>query len=436
MSRKMALCFVVLMAFCPLARAEKPTVEDLQKTIQEMSEMMKAQQARIGQLEDKVNKDLHAEMAKAAREIAADASNKPAGLTWLENLKFYGDLRLRYQGDDFNWGASNGSEKKDRNRARVRLRFDVVKTWLDDQLEVGFRLATGENDDATSTNQSFTGNFSKKVVWIDLAYARYAPNAVKGFSITGGKMKNPWLMNEIFVDTNVNPEGFWAEYKFPPVGPLGFFAGAGYFILQERAGTSDPIHDTIMYGYQAGMDWKICKDVKYTVASYFQDYDHYDTSSALARGNDSPLTRVPGFAVLGLANNVEFKAFDLPWQVFVDWARNCDERDSTAQYEDDNNAYAMGIKVGQNKKKGDWSVKYIYAIVQANALPGTLVDATFGFANRRGHVLQGSYNILDNLTAGLNIYFVEPIFSPTTTSGSTAFEDKTTTVQAELIWKF
>lgn len=436
MLRKMALCLALLVAACPLARAEKPTVEDLQKTIEKMGDMMKAQQDRIEQLEGKVNQDLRAEMAKVAREIAADASNKPAGPTWLENLKFCGDLRLRYQGDSFNWGASDGSEKKDRNRARFRLRFGVVKTWLDDQIEVGFRLATGENNDATSPHQTFTGDFSKKDVWIDLAYASYAPKAFKGFSITGGKMKNPWLMNEIFMDTNVNPEGFWAQYKFPPVGPLGFFAGAGYFVVQERAGTSDPIHDTVMYGYQAGMDWKICKDVKYTVASYFQDYDHYDTSGASARGNDSPLTSVPGFAVLGLTNNFEFKAFDLPWQVFTDWARNCDERDTTAQYEDDHNAYAMGISVGQNKKKGDWSVKYIYAIVQADALPGPFVDATFGFANRRGHVLKGSYNILDNLTAGLNILFTEPIFSPTTTAGSTAFEDKTTTVQAELNWKF
>jgi hypothetical protein len=64
------------------------------------------------------------------------------------------------------------------------------------------------------------------------------------------------------------------------------------------------------------------------------------------------------------------------------------------------------------------------------------VDADFGFANRRGHVLRGEYNILDNLTFGLNVFLTEPIFSPTTTSGSSPFEDKTTVVQADLNWKF
>jgi len=424
--------------FCLSAIARAATTEELEAMVKALNERVGQQEKVIQELRKKQEEAGKAtlEISAMQKEMQADARNRPALPGWLDNLKLYGDLRLRYQGDFFNWGASASKENKDRNRARFRLRFGIVKTWLDDQLEVGFRLATGESSDPTSTNQSMTGNFSKKDVWIDLAYAKYSPKQVKGLTVTGGKMKNPWLMNEIFMDTDVNPEGFWAEYKFPPAGPLAFFAGAGYFILQERAATSAPIHDTIMYGYQAGVNWNICEDVKYTVASYFQDYDNYDTSSASARGNDSPLTHVPGFAVVGLTNSLDFELCNLPWSVFADWARNCDEKDSTAQYEDDNNAYAVGIKVGQNKKKGDWSAKYIYAVVQANALPGTFVDADFGFANRRGHVLRGEYNILDNLTAGLNLLFTEPIFSPTTTSGTSAFEDKSTIVQADLIWKF
>jgi len=421
--------------------ASAATPEELEATIGKLEQRIEQQDKRIAELEaapdrlkdQQSHREAIREVLKGMNEDAQKRSEMPG---WLENLKFYGDLRLRYQGDFSDWGSTSDSERKDRNRARFRLRVGAEKTWLEDQLEVGFRIATGESSDPTSTNQSMTGNFSKKDVWLDLAYARYAPKAVKGFSITGGKMKNPWLMNEIFMDSDINPEGFWAEYKAPPIGPVEPFVGAGHFVLMERAGTSSPAHDTIMYGYQAGLAWKAAKDVKYTFATYYQDYDHFDDSGALARGNDSPLTRVPDFGVIGLTNKLDFKAGKLPMSVFFDWARNCREADSTSKYEDDKNAYFAGIKIGENKKKGDWSAKYIYAILGANSLPGTFTDADFGFANRRGHVLRGEYNILDNLTAGVTLFLTEPIFSPTTTSGSSAFEDKTTTVQVDLVWKF
>jgi len=35
----------------------------------------------------------------------------------------------------------------------------------------------------------------------------------------------------------------------------------------------------------------------------------------------------------------------------------------------------------------------------------------------------------------VNVFFTEPVFSPTTIDGS-AFEDRTITVLADLVWKF
>jgi len=422
--------------FCSAAAvAAEPDVKDMQTTINALRAKMRDQGNRLAELEDQQAAQ-KASMVQIAKEMADSASSKPCCPGWLENLKFYGDLRLRYQGNCYDWAANDGSDRKSRNRGRYRVRFGFTKTWLDDQIEVGFRLATGESSDPTSTNQSMDGNFSKKDIWLDLAYAKYKPKQCKGFSITAGKMKNPWMMNDVFMDTDVNPEGVWAAYTVPGCGDIEPFVGAGYFVLEERSATSSPVDDTIMYGYQAGLNWKISDDVKYTFAAYYQDYDHYNDSGASARGNDSPLDRIPGFGVFGVTNKVGFTICKVPTSVFFDWAHNCREADDTAEYEDDCNAYAVGFKLGKNKKKGDWSFKYTYAIVEANALPGTFVDADFGFANRRGHVVRGAYNLLDNLTFGLNVFFTEPIFSPTTNSNSSVFEDKTTIVQADLKWKF
>ena len=85
--------------------------------------------------------------------------------------------------------------------------------------------------------------------------------------------------------------------------------------------------------------------------------------------------------------------------------------------------------------KADWSVKYCYARVEADSLPGYFVDSDFGHANRKGHVIGGASNLLDSLTAGVSVFLTEPVFSPTTTSGS-PYEDLTVTVQADLVWKF
>ena len=51
---------------------------------------------------------------------------------------------------------------------------------LDDGFTMGIRIATGENNTPTSTNQSLGvanngqgGNFSKYAIWLDRAFVRY-----------------------------------------------------------------------------------------------------------------------------------------------------------------------------------------------------------------------------------------------------------------------
>jgi hypothetical protein len=188
---------------------------------------------------------------------------------------------------------------------------------------------------------------------------------------------------------------------------------------------------------QGGVKADLMKDVTYTFAANYQVWQLYADSGAAPRGNDSPLGRVPDFRVINITNNVDIASvYGRPLNIFADFAHNCGEDDPTNKYDGQNNAFATGAKYGLNKKKGDWSVKYRYAWIQANALPGTFVDDDFGYANRKGHVFGGEYNLLDSLTVGANIYLTQPIFSPTTTSGSTPFENLTTTLFFDLMWKF
>lgn len=442
----------------PLWAQAAGDADDLKTTVEALKQRVKEQDQRIKELEtkpagDHLSQVQREETSKIVQDMLADAAKRPALPAWAENLKFYGDFRLRFSSANYNWGvAKNTEEKKSVNLARFRLRFGVIKTWLDDQMEVGFRLASGNSSDPTSTNQTLgdTGSpgsttdsgYAKRPVWIDLAYAKWSPKALPGFSITGGKMKNPMLLNDIFFDTDVNPEGFWVNYETSTLNPVTLFGGAGYFLLRDSAG----FDVTSMYGGQVGAKYAFNKDTRYTLAGWIQDYSHYGQSVNKADGNDSPLSTVPNFHVFGLNNSFDWKMFNLPWNIFGDWAHNCGEEDKGANsaanfrkgrdYRDANNAYALGIKVGQNKKKGDWSARYRYAYVEADSLPGNYVDSDFGFANRKGSVLTGEYNITDDLSAGVSLFFTDPIFSPTTTSGSNAGEDLTTTLFVDMVWKF
>lgn len=458
MRKGMAIGAAMLLAACftgPLEAQSNDIPPDVRATLEAMSQRLKEQDRRLKEQEERLAELEQSKKAAttlggtipgspaneaAQREIIRQVvtqalmESKPTQPAWMENLKLAGDFRLRYELNHYNWGSKKNTENLDRNRARYRLRFGLVKTWLDDQLEVGFRLASGSDNDANSTNQTFTQDFSKKQVWIDLAYAKYSPKEIKGLSFIGGKMVKPWAENELFWDSDVNPEGFWAEYKAPKLGCLEPFVGAGYFIVNESA----TLHDSAVGIYQAGVRAELCKDVKYTFAANFQEWTNYDVSGASARGNDTPLTRVPGFRIVNLTNNVDIANLGgRPLNVFADYAHNSGPGDDAGErYEGQNSAFATGVKYGQNKKKGDWSLKYRYAHVEANAMPGTFCDSDFGFANRKGHVIGAEYSILDNLSLGVNCYLTQPIFSPSTTSGSSKYEDLTTTLMVDLVWKF
>lgn len=435
---------------CSAQALAEPATDPTAARLDALTRQMDEQKQEIERLRAQVASNSAKSVSDADRELigkmikdelAKNDTLRNATPKWMEGLSFNGDLRLRYEYNGYDWGSTPDQDKKDRNRARFRARFGVVKKFPGDEFEIGFRLATGENNDSTSTNQTMTESWSKKPVWIDLAYAKYSPKAVKGLTVIGGKMQKPWIENEIFMDTDVNPEGFWAQYQPTTTGAIHPFAGAGYFIVNESAAGDD----STMYLAQLGTTVDLSKTVKYTLAGSYQEWTGYDAlqknlsgNKAWApRGNDSPVSNIPGLRIVYLSNQLDFPLFGHNMNLFADVAHNCGGDDTThPQYDDQNNAYATGVKYGQNKKKGDWSVKYRYAWIEANALPGNFIDSDFGFANRQGHVVGGEYNLLDNVTVGANVFLTQPIFSPTTTSGSSVYENLTVTVLFDVIWKF
>ena len=430
--RSLLTAVAVMLAAVAAATAQAPPAEpeDAKTTLETLKQRNRDLERRLTELESKVGAG--AEQQQMQREeirklIDQQIADNKKLLTpdWLENLKFSGDLRLRYEFRRRDSGLQN-----DESRGRFRLRFGFEKAWPNEDLAVGFRLASGSSNDPATTNQTFQ-MFQKTPVWFDRAYAKWAPKAVKGLTVTAGKMANPWETSDMIWDPDVNPDGIWVQYEVPGLGPFTPFIGAGVFQLYAPEASVRPNSD--LMSYAIGNRFQITKDVRWTLAANFFEYSNLDSALAGAafagRGGNTNI-RDSRFHMFDLSNKVEFTAFKLPWTAYVDWVQNNGNNLSAHR----NTGFAVGAKVGQNKKKGDWSGRYAWKRLEADAVPDYFAESDFGwntFTNRQGHQLGVDYNITDNMTAGVSLFLTQPIKA----GGANIMEDRFT-VQADLVWKF
>ena len=146
---------------------------------------------------------------------------------WLSDFKIKGDLRLRneYIAND---------QGQDNNRQRLRFRLGAT-TKLNDNLKIGFGLATGSNDAPTSTNQTLEDQFNEKDLWLDYAYAKYQPTEWATF--IGGKFKSPFFHTDLLWDSDIRFDGFalGLTKDINPNGdvPTSAYLNWGYFPIDD-----------------------------------------------------------------------------------------------------------------------------------------------------------------------------------------------------------
>ena len=149
------------------------------------------------------------EVAKAAAKEEVKAAPLVELPKWVQKIKFKGDLRLRYQGQETD-PADPSLTGQHRSRGRYRLRVGVAAN-VNDQWKAGFRIASGGND-PRSTNETLDDTFSSKGWMVDRAYAQYKP--FKSLAFLGGKFGNPlWKTKDLMWDSDVNPVGVAVKIK-------------------------------------------------------------------------------------------------------------------------------------------------------------------------------------------------------------------------------
>ncbi|MBN1556073.1 MAG: putative porin [Phycisphaerae bacterium] len=489
----------VLLSASPLSAGEN--IEDLKEQVRRLNQ-------RLEKIEsEKTRRIEKEELAGLMKEILDEAQATPALPDWMRNLTFYGDFRLRFEHQTFQGRQGGGTtvanprvgEPKDRNRIRMRLRFGFTKTWWDDQMEVGFRLCSGDNS-PTGANQTMTGDFSKKPIWIDLMYAKYKPNWAKGLEVGGGKVLNPIKTRTMITwDSGLNPEGIYMDYVAPFFGEFKPYAQMGFWMVNENGtrsaagmNTGATLRDTVMFHQGAGFEWKFMDALEWFFGMTYYEYKNVGASTGgfIGRygpdgqwadnglGGQTPTQNAAAatqayaaadFRQLELTTKVGWKLAFLPtplqkWMAWFTFVHNFEDDynvwnnptvpalggiGADRHFKNDPNAYAAGFQVGENSKKNDISIAYACYYIEYGSVAQGFGDGALGGPNSKGHLLQAIYNIDDFLTVGGTMILFQPIHTndnPANANNANAAngpavlfphsQDLTATFRLELVWKF
>ncbi len=446
----------------------------MQKTIEQQSDKIRVLEKREPQIQ--LAAPSSGEPVKAAPmsdydfnqmlDVATGGAQK-----WLKDLKFAGDIRLRYEA--FKYGSGNPSETDDRNRFRYRLRYGVEKKFSDD-MKVGFGLASGEgptiagtslgsaavNSDPTSTNTSLDNNFNFKPIYIEKVFGTYTPKFLskKGIlektEITGGKMTNPFEKgsSDMIWDRDVKPEGVYEKFDFSLINSenmtLSAYSTFGQFILDEDATRGG---DANLFAYQFGFNPVIYTpffDRPVDLLQSFSAYNYYNYArksnfiiggNSLARGNpniDGISTELDAgqFKVLEYYSELAVYPGGTPVRFHFDFAGNTASDPPDTSIVGENTAYGLGVKLGGIVKKGDWELGYQYKRIGANAVVGAFNDSDFGdgHAGKVGSVIKGAYAFTDAITLNGAMFFVDNL-----NSGMSGIIDQNQNrFQVDMSWKF
>lgn len=326
-----------------------------------------------------------------------------AAANWWEKVKVKGDLRYRHEQID--------AEGKDgRTRQRIRARIGISGE-VSEYTKVGFQLASGSSD-PVSTNQTLDDAFSTKSIGIDLAYLTMMHKGLPGFTLTAGKMHNPFFTpggTELIWDGDVNPEGGSVSWSRDVEHATLSFTGASFWV-DERSASKD----AIMGAFQAmarfhfnekksslalGGSYYGVSNARYYPPFYDAGDSFGNSVVDVVSGSDTTIGYATGFEMLELFGEFTNKFQTVPVTAFFDYVTN-NKADSLET------AWLVGLMIGKASKPGQWEFRWNYREVKADAVLGVFTDSDFGGGgtDAKGHEFGGGVAIADNTTLALTYF--------------------------------
>lgn len=401
--------------------------------------------------------------------------------SWIDQMKWSSDFRLRYEYLD----NADQANKNDRTRFRYRLRLGF-ETKLKEWAKIGVRIASG-GEDPTSTNQSFQDTFSRKEFRLDLGYVTLTPPEWNWFSMSGGKINNPiWqpgFNSPMQYDFDITPEGLGEQiaYSVGSEKRVKLIGNFGQFVLDEVGGDAN---DPWMVEFQGGAEVNLGKDpkkpvVKVTalggysrtfnlqnmgVSSGSQPAGAATPGSQSTSANRGNATRQPGGAGTTLFYLDDFQvvygrgvvAWTISENPFLgtpsvlafsgEYIHNLSDKydnlkgSNITKSPGQTDGWTGQVAFGGSKKKGEWQVLYQYKHLEADATWDSPTDSDFGLGgtDREGHIMKATYNIRDWWQLGFTGLITEKISSRPNSGQETRGKagSDLLRVQADTVFKF
>ena len=273
-------------------------------------------------VKDQMKEEIKLELA--TDKVSSQLSSAVRLPKWVQDVKPFLDIRVRYEGDFFPTGNDNTGAFPNFNAINIGAPFDSTGTQFAPQLNVdqnrnqfklrarfgadiamadhfssGFRIATGQNNSPTSTNQGMGtassatqgqgGNFSKYAIWLDRAFLRYDSKYEDVLSATAwvGRFDNPFFYTPLIWDDDLGFDGVAATVKGNVTEGFQVFTTGGAFVVYNtdfNFSSNQPekfsSYDKYLLGVQTGIDWKVADDWKAKVAAAY--YSFYNIEGKLS----------------------------------------------------------------------------------------------------------------------------------------------------------
>jgi hypothetical protein len=433
------------------------------------------------EIRDQIREELRKDVVKdVINEAEKEEWGVPGALPgWIKRIKVTGDMRIRGQADlfsDSNIGATyvdvnvvndaGGQNKagpeqfinttEDRHRARVRARLGITAD-IADGLLAGMRISTGKTSDPVSTNQTL-GNHKNKynVVW-DRAYLKYTNYdfwRYPWFSLSAGRIPNPWISTDLVWDSDLSFEGLVSSIKYGfgsseynnklKTTSANIAMTLGAFPLQEIELSSE---DKWLYGLQLSSKFKFTNNTNFKIALSYYVYDNitgvrntsvestlmdYTAPEYMQKGNllyNIRLSNDPDAELWALAAEYEEVNLTMLYDINLSTTKHilltADIVKNIGYDEDDilelvqgevtrsqgwNNdigptdertlGYQLGVTYGWNNvnDKYKWNVSLFYKHLERDAVLDAFTDSDFhlGGTDAEGWILSAKYGLQKN----------------------------------------
>lgn len=297
----------------------------------------------------------------------------------------------------------------DRFRGRVRLRVSAGAR-INEDFDVGVRLATGSPSDPVTANQTFGQWGTRKPVTLDRAFAVYHPSTIPGLRVGAGKFAYPVRLTNMIWDDNLNWEGVYEQFG-KSRGGLDFRLTA----VQSQMNELSRAKDSYLYvesaelrlasgRYRTGLTVSSLKFTNPDPLAVDIDNDVIDArnTNTLERNASGSVTGyASGFNLVDVVADVAIETgrAGYPLKATADFVRNLDA--STGE----DAGIWIEAQYGEATAPRSFMVGYTFARIEQDAALGAFVYDDMLGSNALMHRPFVSYAPLTNVNLDLGLIF-------------------------------